>query len=264
MASPARLVALALALGVAAHVTLRAQTRLATGAGPDPVVTGVLEDEAGGALAHTDVQACSEKVCLYSETDAGGRFRFELPRRAAPFVLKTLEDPSARPPRAAALAPILVAGSPSLEMGSVLVAHLPVGRPVRPGSGARLDVEAGDGLRLTLVPRDLAPPPGRTLTTIAARRIPLDRGPRYELPHGETVMAVYALHPFGTISRSPIAVQAPAGLPAGTRVVFRTMREIDGTFSPPVPGAVAGAHVATHASRGITELTHLVITTLAP
>jgi hypothetical protein len=261
MASRTQIVALGIAVasGVAGHAPLLAQTRLQTGT-VDAILTGVLTDETGTARAHAEVQACSATLCLYSETDAGGGFRFELPRRAAPFVLKTPEDLSETPRRAAALAPIPLSGRSSLDMGPVYVSHLPGGRPLRSAGLASHDMEVGDGLQVTVTSRDLVPPVGKALTVLAARRIRPEHVPRYELPAGEVVIAVYAIHPFGATSRSPIAVRAPSTLPPGTPVLFRTIRDIDGTFSEPVPGRATGTHVVTDATRGIAALTHLVIT----
>ena len=53
---------------------------------------------------------------------------------------------------------------------------------------------------------------------LAARRLPADRISAFRLPPGERIVAVYALHPFGAISDSPIGVRIPSTLPAGTPV----------------------------------------------
>ena len=50
--------------------------------------------------------------------------------------------------------------------------------------------------------------------------------------------------------------EAPA---TGTRVKFRTIDEIDGTFSAPVAGQASGRYLTTDPGAGITELTYLVI-----
>jgi hypothetical protein len=205
------------------------------------------------------VQACSSTVCLYSETDADGRFRFELPLSAVPFVIKTREDVTSTPRRAAALAPVRLSGRASVDMPAVYVPDLPDPRPLRPGA-ARQTVEAGDGLELHLVATDLAPPSSQMPVALAARRLRPSQLPAYSPPQDETIVAVYALHPFGARSRSPIAVKAPSTLPPGTLVSFRTIDDINGTFSAPVPGRATGTHVVTGASTGIGVLTHLVIT----
>jgi hypothetical protein len=252
-------VTVAVAMAVFGGTTTFAQAALERTT-PSVTLTGALVDEAGRPLAHADVQACAATLCLYGESDADGRFRFELPVNAAPYVVKTLEDLSAMPRRAAAIAPVRLSGRPRIDMGAVYVPHLPDGRSLRPAGSERLRMDAGDGLELTFVRTDLVPSPGKILTTLAARRIPPSQVAAYDLPGGETVVAVYAIHPFGTTSRLPIGVKAPSTLPPGTPVWFRTIREIDGAFSEPAPGLATGTHVVTDRSMGIGELTHLVIT----
>jgi hypothetical protein len=260
MAARMRIPAIAILLATAvagrtaplAHATAESQTR-------DPVLSGALRDDTGRTLAFADVQACSARLCLYGETDADGRFRFELPLRAAPFVIKTVEDVSAAPRRGAALAPVRLSGRSHIDLGPVYVPHLPERRPF-PQAPGRQRMEAGDGLELTITPDDLVPPAGTVLVGLAARRIPSPQVPAYDLPGSETLLVVYAIHPFGATSTSPIGVKAPSTVPPGTPIRFRTIHEIDGTFSEPASGRATGTHVVTDASTGITELTHLVIT----
>jgi hypothetical protein len=223
------------------------------------VLTGTLRDHSGTPLGHAEVQACSSTLCLFGETDAGGRFRFELPLGAVPFVIKTREDVASTPRRAASLAPVRLSGRAPVDMPAVYVPDLPDPRPLRPGA-ARQTVEAGDGLELDLVATDLAPPSSQMPVALAARRLRPSQTPAYSLPRDETIVAVYALYPFGARSRSPIAVKVPSTLPPGTLVSFRTIDDINGTFSAPVPGRATGTHVVTGASTGIGALTHLVIT----
>lgn len=227
-----------------------------------PVLTGIVRDEAGRPLAYAQVQACTSTVCFFNESGSDGRFRFELPSRPARYVVKTVEDLSMMPRHAAALAPTRVSGPTPIDLGPVYVPTLPQGSALPVGAGRQV-VQPGDGLELTLSREDLAAPPGKVLARLAARRIPLDRVPRYLLPANEFVVAVFALHPLGVTSKSPIAVRALASLQPGTPVYFRTIDDIDGTLSEPVPGHVAGTHVATDASTGIRRLTHLVITAVS-
>lgn len=252
----------AIATAVGGFASLHAQAPAEGGAGGGlAVLTGRLADEAGQPLAHREVQACMTTVCFFGETGADGRFRFEMPLEApVQLAIKTPEAPSTTPPQAAALAPVRIAGDSRRDVGTVYVPALP-GGPVSilPGPEPQT-VQAGDGLELTIRRPDLVPAAGKVLGGVAARRIQPAHVPPYELPNGETVIAVYALHPFAAASRSPMAVRMPSSLPAGSRVWFRTIHEIDGTFSEPVPGRATGTHVATDAAAGITELTHLVIT----
>ena len=116
-------------------------------------------------------------------------------------------------------------------------------------------MELGDGLRLTLSRKALTPRAGDVILNLAACRLP---GP-YP-PFGlERIIAGYALHPFAAKSAAPIAVRVLSNLPAGTPVRFRTINEIDGTFSAPVPGQAGGRYLTTDPGTGITELTYLVI-----
>jgi hypothetical protein len=250
---------LALLVAVAAAVA-GAPAQGQPGVARPAVLTGALADQSARPLGHYPVQACLATTCYFGETSADGRFRFDLrlpvPTRLA---IKTLEEADARPRRAAALAPVLVDGRPGIDAGTVYVLDLPDTPLARLTGGAQV-VNAGDGLSLRLPAAGLTPPAGRALTGIAARRLPSAQMPRYELPAGERVIAVYVFHPFGTASRSPMGVQVASGLDAGSRVRFRTIGELDGSFSEPAGGSATGTHVVTNPGAGISQLTHLVIT----
>src|SRR5690606_7973377 len=112
---------------------------------------------------------------------------------------------------------------------------------------------------LTLNRADLTPRLGDTLVDVAARAIPEDRFPTLMELDDETIVAVFALHPFAATSSSPIGVRAPSSLAAGTVVKFRSVSEIDGKLSAPALGVADGDSVATNAGEGIEELTWLVI-----
>jgi hypothetical protein len=254
--APARPIAV---IAVAAASLAAGSSPAAQTGGDGVIVTGALRSEDGHALPYAEVQACSARQCLYGESDADGRFRFTLPAKPGAFVIKTPEDVAAQPPRGAALAPVRRTPAPTLDVGTVHVPQLGDLRPL-PHAAAASRVEAGDGLELTIVRDDLAPAPGKSIAALSARRLSPSRIPAYELPRGETVVAVYVLHPFGATSRSVMAVRARAALAAGTPVWFRTIHEIDGTFADPVPGRATGTHVATEPGRGISELTHIVVT----
>jgi hypothetical protein len=222
-------------------------------------VTGVLKDEAGRPLARAKVLACMRKVCLVGETSARGRFMFQIDT-PADVVIKTEGDLESRPRRGVAMRPVQVTGPRVVDVGSVYVPTLPEAQIF--GIGAPPDtwpLEVGDGLTLTLSRRTLRPAAGFAIVDVAARRIPLARVPRYPALGKERVLAVYALHPFAATSVIPIAVRIPSRLAAGTRVKFRTIDEIDGTFSPPVGGHATGRYLMTDPSAGISRLTYLVI-----
>jgi hypothetical protein len=120
-------------------------------------------------------------------------------------------------------------------------------------------LEVGDGLELRLRRSALILPAGGVLVEAAARRVPLFQLCRQFRIEGEEILAVFALHPFGATSEVPIGVRAPVQLAAGSGVNFRTVGEIDGRWSEPVPGRSDGTGVATDPSAGIAELTWLVI-----
>lgn len=224
-----------------------------------PGLAGVLADEAGQPLGNTQVLACMATVCLFGQSEADGRFVFEIEPPAA-IALKTQENLSRRPRRAAALYPVrLDDDTPFVDVGTLHVPDLPDGTRFEAASMDPQTLAAGDGLELTLRRADLTPRLGDILIDLAARRIPAAQVLPFPALGNEEIVAVYALHPFGARSASPISVRAPSSLPAGTPVFFRTIDEIDGHLSEPVPGHADGTVVATDPSVGITELSWLVI-----
>lgn len=221
---------------------------------PESGVTGVLKNEAGRPLAHAKVLACMTKVCLTGETGEDGRFSFSIDSPAE-IVIKTEEDLASSPRRGAAMMPVRLADRRLVDVGGVVVPNLLPERPFAPGAPDPQNVELGDGLRLTLSRKALTPRPGDAILDLAARRLP---GP-YPPLGPERIIAVYALHPFAAKSAAPIAVRVLSTLPAGTPVRFRTINEIDGTFSAPVPGQAGGRYLTTDSGTGIRELTYLII-----
>jgi hypothetical protein len=223
-----------------------------------PGLFGALEDETGQPLGYEMVLACMATVCLFGSTDADGRFSFAIDPPAE-VALKTPVDLTTTPRRGAALCPVRIADRSAIDVGTLHVPHLPEGTPIGPATMDPQTLEMGDGLILTLRRADLTPRIGDVLVDAAARLIPASRVcPLLAVP-GEEIIAVYALHPFAATSASPIAVRAPSDLPPGTAVSFRTISEIDGHLSEPVPGQADGNAVETDASAGISELTWLVI-----
>jgi hypothetical protein len=221
-------------------------------------VTGVLKNEAGRPMARAKVLACMTKVCLVGETGADGRFSFSIDP-PVDIVIKTEPDLAASPRRGAAMLPVALAGRRMIDVGSVYVPNLPAGRPFAPGAEDPRTVAAGDGLQLTLSRKALKPRPGDVIVELAARRVPAARVPKFPALGGEEVIAVYALHPFAATSATPIAVRVASTRPDGAPVKFRTINEIDGTFSAPVAGRASRGYLATDPGAGITELTWLVI-----
>ena len=239
---------------------LVASVAAASGQAARPVVTGVLHDEGGRPVAHADIQACTASVCFPSETGADGRFHFDLQLQTpVQMLLKTPAQLTTTPRRATTMWPVELRGPVRADVGTVVVPNLPAGVPLPAGRG-RQTVSVGDGLELSLVAADLRPAPGQQLLDLAARRLPAARLPAFRLPAGERLVAVYALHPFGAMSDSPVGVRVPSPLAAGTAVKFWTLGELDGVLLAPVPGLATGQHVATAPDTGITVLTYLLIT----
>ncbi len=221
-----------------------------------PGVTGVLRDADGVPMVNETVLACSAATCFYKQSESDGRFSFEL-TPPVDVAVKTEEDLSVSPRRAAALVPVQILGNDPVDIGDVFVCNLPEGAPV--GSGGSKTLVVGDGLELTVIPADLKAPLGFALVDLAACSIPDEH--QHPIPglEGEEVLAVYALHPFSGSSESPMAVRAPSDLPAGTAVNFRTTSWLDGHLSDIAKGHADGSFVETDPSEGIYDFTWLVI-----
>jgi len=221
-------------------------------------VTGVLKDEGNRPVPGAKILACMQKVCLVGETAADGRFRFQIDP-PVDVVIKTEEQADAAPRRGAAVLPVRLREPRVVDVDAVMVPTLPAGQPFGPGVADPQVVDAGDGLTLTVSRRALKPAAGQAILNVAARRLRAAAIRRYPPLDGETIVAVYALHPFAAASSAAISVRAMSTLPAGTPVKFRTIDEIDGSFSAAVPGRATGTHVATNPGTGIGRLTYLVI-----
>lgn len=223
-----------------------------------PEIRGVLRDERGEALGNAEVLACQATICQFGVTDDGGRFTFTV-EPPAEVAIKTREDMAAAPPRGSALYPVRIDGPAGVDLEDVHVPHLPSGAPLAGPEADPQTLDAGDGLEVTLRRADLVAE-GHALTSVAARRIPEDRAPRLADLEGENVVALFALHPFGVTSRSPIGIVARTNLPAGTAVRIRTISDLDGTLSPALAGTSDGTAVTTAPGEGVRALTWLVIT----
>jgi hypothetical protein len=210
-------------------------------------------------LLDVQVLACQATTCLFGDSGSDGRFEFAVVPPAN-VALKTHTVLAQNPRLAAALEPVAVVDDTLVDVGTVYVPDLPAGSVIGPETEDPQTLQAGDELELTVNRADLTAPLGEFLFDVAARRLPEQHIPPYPELGGEQVVAVYAMHPFGGTSASPIGVRAPADLPDGTSVKFRTISEIDGTFSEPVTGQVDAGYAATGPGVGITRITYLVIT----
>lgn len=227
---------------------------------PDgPGLAGFLRLTDGTLLDDEQVLACEETTCQFGETDDDGFFFFEIDV-GTDIALKTAPKPNADPPRGAALCPVDIEDEATVYARTLYVPLMPEdGQDFESADQDPQTMDMGDGLVLTLNRGDLTPRVGDTLVDASARAMaPEERCPQLVLP-GEEIIAVYALHPFGATSSSPVAVRAPSDLPADTEVFFRTIDEIEGNFSAPVPGTADGELVETDPGEGIAELSWLVI-----
>lgn len=229
-----------------------------TGAGM-PGIVGQLIDGSGQGVAAVQVLACQATTCYFGESDAEGRFEFDI-NPPAEVALKTHANLASTPRLAAALEPVDIVDDTRIDLGTVYVPDLPAGAVIGPATDDPQILTAGDGLELTVSRADLTAPIGELLYDVAARRIPIEHVPIYTDLGSDHILAIYALHPFATRSATPIAVRAPLDLPDGTAVSFHTVSELDGNCSPAVPGQANGGYVTTDPGTGITHLTYLVIT----
>jgi hypothetical protein len=223
-----------------------------------PGLAGVLYDGDGVILRNEDVLACMETVCLYGDSGLEGSFAFEI-KPPALVALKTQEDVNSQPRRGSALCPVAITGDELVEVGPLHCPSLPDGEPFGPVADDPQTLAPGDGLELTLRRADLTPRVGDVLVDAAARLMPPAKVCSLLTVPGEEIVAVYALHPFGAVSSSPIGVRVPVDLPAGTAVNFRSISEIDGVLSAAAAGMSDGEFAATDAGQGITELSWLVV-----
>ncbi|MEZ4432311.1 MAG: hypothetical protein R3F65_07850 [bacterium] len=229
---------------------------------PVDTVSGRLLDETGAPLVGQVVLGCMATICLTTESGFDGAFAFagyDFPP-GVELAIKTVAAPFATPRRAAALYPYRMGGCPvGLATGALRVPHLPAFGAVIDRAAVEQTVEVGDGLALTLRVGEMRPPLGYTLDEVAARRVPVEWLPPIAALGDEVVVAVYALHPLGATSAAPIGARLPSDLPAGTRVWFRTLSDLDGTCSAAAAGTADGAAVATDPGEGIGALTWLVV-----
>ncbi|PRQ06302.1 hypothetical protein [Enhygromyxa salina] len=230
-----------------------------------PGLRGRLIDAAEQPMPNVQVLACQATSCAYGQSGPDGYFEFEI-EPPAQVALKTHTDLGQSPRMAAALEPVDIVDQALVDIGTVYVPELPEGAIIEFAGSAPQTLAAGDGLELTLRRDDITPPIGEFLYDVAARRLPPQHVPSYpELDaewDAETLVAVYAMHPFAATSASPIELRAPVDLPNGTAVSFRTISSLDGSFSDSVPGHVLDGYATTDPGAGITRLTYLVICAL--
>jgi hypothetical protein len=234
-----------------------------TGEGTDagdegPGLRGRLIDADGQPLAGVEVLACQATTCFYADSDAEGRFSFEI-EPPADIALKTHANLASVPRRAAALVPVDIVDDSLVDVGDVYVPSLPAGVVLGEPSVEFDTYAVGDGLELSLRSADLEPNLGEFLYDLAAVRLPDEHVPEYGEIDGEQVLAVYVLHPFAATCGTPVGVRVPVDAPDGTQVQLRTLSHLDGNVEEMVEAVVEGGYAVTGPDEGITKLTHLIV-----
>jgi hypothetical protein len=244
--------------------TVPTDTSDTTGPLPEgPGFVGRLVDEDGAPRAGEQVLACTMVFCLTVDSDLDGGFFVPLTDVPESLSVKTHEywDEGIAP----GLLPLFVPDDVTIDVGEIVCPRVEPGEPWGPVADDPQTFDAGDGLELTMRRADVALPFGTSFDAVGAGELPLDRVPSYDGLEAEQVLAVYALHPFGATSASPVGVSAPVDLPAGTPVYFRSIGILGEGLSAPAVGASDGSRATTGEGQGLTELTYVVVSTpLAP
>lgn len=229
---------------------------------PDgPGAGGVLIDADGLPIAGAMVLGCTEVTCIYATSEADGWFWFDTDPDWQ-MAIKTKEDLALAPRRGAALEPCVIIGQTAIDIGELYAPSLPDGQPWASEAADPQVFDAGDGLTLQMNRADVTLAILESFDDVAAARIPEDYVPTYpDLPAGETLVGVWAVHPFAAYSSSPVAVAVESTLPAGTVVHFRYVDSLGGELSPPAVGESDGTVARTDPGEGLYELSYVVVST---
>jgi hypothetical protein len=223
-----------------------------------PGLAGFMRLTDGEPLANEQVLACMDTTCLFGDTNSNGFFFFEI-EPSADVALKTIPAPFATPRLGAAMCPIDIRDSTLVYVESLYVPIMPQGVNFGPAADDPQTLSVADDLTLTLNRGDLKPRLGDTLLEAAAVAVPEEQRCSQLVIPGEEIIGVYALHPFGATSSSPIAISVASTLPEGTPVFFRSIDEIQGDLSEPALGHADGQLLTSDPGQGIQELSWLVI-----
>lgn len=241
---------------VTTSVTADTGTSLTLPEGPG--FGGRVVDSNGQPLPDEEVLACTLTSCLVSETNAAGQFFVGLDEVPELRSVKTHEHNDTVPRRAAALVPVECLDADAVWVGDIVAPSLSDGAPWGPVSEDPQTLDAGDGLVVTVNRDDVHLPFGSSFDNVAAGRLPDPFLPAYP-GLNETVIAVYALHPFDASVDSPVGFSAPSDLPPGSVVHFRSVGALGEGLSAPALGTADGTRVSTNPGEGLFELTHVVI-----
>jgi hypothetical protein len=224
-----------------------------------PGYGGRLIDSSGNPLVGEQVQSCTNTTCLLQDTDSTGHF-FYVAYPPENLSLHNHENLTLSPRRSVALIPFVVPDSTAVDLGDLYVPDLPAGVAWQGTSADPQTFDAGDGLVLTMNRADVKLGIGQPYDNVAAALIPSQYVPAYP-DLTETVIAVYAVHPFGATSTTPIAVSVPTTLSAGTVLNFWSIGLLGEGLSAPATGSSDGATATTDDGQGLYALTYVVIST---
>jgi len=245
---------------------------------PSGCVGGTLQDESGAPVAPmTNILACSSELCVTKPTNLDGSFKI-CGLHLRKIVVKTEEDFSVKPRRAAVMWPIeLTANGEEINIPRFTVPLLGDGANLSGVMDTPQTLALGDGLSVTLLQRDFVLPLGTSTDNLAARAVPEGQHQTFIIPDGGTTLAVYALSPFTATTKpktSLFSFQAKLATAPGAEVHFWAISELDGSLGrapsevPPVLapaiGHGDGTMVSTDPGQGLGEMSWLVISSKAP
>ncbi len=209
---------------------------------PECVVSGVVADPSGQPWLGATVQVCSESLCTLGKAPSGS-FAVDVPCGAFYHVIAR-EDPGDTRPASAGVSVI------ADEVTSDVSLAAPVTIPVTPAPAALASgtqsIDLTTELTLTLDPADLV---FYGNAAVAAVRVDPGQWPAFVI-QGKTVLAMWALAPWGTRARAGktigVTVKNVFGLSAGDGVSFFAVSETTASLLVPTQGTVTsdGALVA--------------------
>ena len=211
------------------------------------------------------VLCCSATECPNGNTTGpdGAFTNDKLP--LAQRMVKVQENLDIMPRQGETIAPVLLSmDGVTVDVGTLYIPLMGAGATFGPSLTMPQPLDVGDGLRLTMIRGDVQLSLGVKTYNVAARTVPLGHLPKTGFDvKGEKIIAVWALLPFGSTSKTPIPITAQVMAAPGAAVNFRTVSDLDGSISDAVPGhaAMDGKSVSTDPGKGITTITWLLLST---
>jgi hypothetical protein len=220
-------------------------------------IHGSVLDVAGDPLPAA-LALCAE-ACWVAFTDDEGDFAYQgLPE--GPYKLDVRATAEANGAFSGLSFPLQLSADEDLVLSAPLVL---------PETGGGILVQAGvqeaqidDQLRLTIDGDQLELPMGLQDAYLAGVRVAAEHWPPNESPAG-TVLAQWALNPFGATSNTPIeaVVENEFGLPADEPIHFYSLDEHTGLLELEAAGQVSadGLTLAATSGQGLSRLTWLIV-----